>query len=156
MSKIFKLASSLLGIVAFFMMFVPQVIVNWASYPSESLGVAALTGGTSTYGVEFAGVGSGLAGYILVIIATVLILATAFLGFFKEHEVLDYIVLGIALILLLIGIILIFLIRKNFEGANPGLDPYSVSMGAGMIIAGIASIISLLAAGIALVMDIAQ
>lgn len=156
MSKIFKLASTLFGLVAFFMMFVPQVVVNWASFPSESLGVAALTGGASKYGIEFAGVGSGLAGYILVIIAAVLILATALLGFFKEHEVLDYIVLGIALILLLIGIILIFLIRKNFEGANPGLDPYSVSMGAGMIIAGIGAILCALSAGIALVLDIAQ
>lgn len=156
MSKIFKLASSLLGIIAFFMMFVPQVIVNW-SEGSETLGVKALTGGT--YGptaqlqTEFSGVGAGLAGYILVIVATVLILATALLEFFKEHEVLDYIVIGIALILLLIGIILIFLIRKNFSDINGGVD---ASMGAGMIIAGIASILSLLTAGIALVGDIAR
>lgn len=155
MSKIFKVASALLGVIAFIMMFIPQVIVNW-SVGSETLGFNALVGGTygpSELKTDFNGVGSGLAGYILVGVAALLIIATAFLTFFKEHEVLNYIALGAAIICLIIGIILIFLIRMNFSNSNGGID---TSMGAGMIIAGIAAIISVLTAGIALVLDIAQ
>ena len=153
MSKIFKLASSLLGVIAFFMMFVPQVIINWASDASETLTVGALVGTAGRNDTGLNGTGAGLAGYILVGVAALLILATALVGFFKEHEVLGYILLGAALICILIGLILIFLIRKNFSAANGGVD---TSMGVGVIIAGIASIISLLSAGIALVLDIAQ
>ena len=153
MSKIFKIVSSLLGLVAFFMMFVPQVIINWASDPAETLGVEALVGTSGRTGTGLVGTGAGLAGYILVIVAALLIIATAFLGFLKEHEVLNYIVLGVAILCILIGVILIFLIRKNFSSANGGVD---TSMGVGVIIAGIAAIVSGLTAGIALVMDIAQ
>ena len=153
MAKIFKLTSVLTGLVAFFMMFLPQVVVNFTS-GAETIGFKALTGGTyGPIGTEFNGVGAGLAGYILVGVAALLVLATAFVGFFKEHEVLDYIVLGIAVICMIIGIILIFLIRKNFSDVNGGID---TSMAFGMIIAGVAAIISGLTAVLSLVLDIAQ
>lgn len=160
MSKIFKIASAGLGVLAIIMMFLPQVIVHWADGTSDTLAVNAFFSGTfANAGTNYYSVGSGLAGYILVGVAALLVLACAFLDFFKDHDVMNYIALGAAIICALIGIILIFMIRRNFDSANAISaikDSAYVSMGAGAIIGGIAATLSGLSAGISLVIDIAK
>ncbi len=139
MSRIFKIVGGILGIVALFMMFLPQVSVHWVSDPVETIGLKALVGGEFVNGNDIFGAGSGLAGYILAGVGGLLLLVVSFVPFFKEHDVLKYIVTGIAVVCLIIAIIMIFLIRKSFDDLNAisaVKDGAVVFVGAGAMVGG--------------------
>ena len=158
MSKIIKVVAGAFGLIALFMMFLPQVSIHWnIGTANDTLGIAALVGGTYPHaGTEVTNpVGTGLAGYILAGVAGLLFLAVAFVPFFKEHDVLNYLVTGVAIICLIIAIIMLFLIRKNFADAN-GFESDMVYVGAGAIIGGSLASLAAAAGGLGLVVDLAK
>ena len=155
MSKIFKIAGGALALIAIFMMFLPQVSVEWAIFGKETIALPALVGGESKYAVDFNGVGSGLAGYILAGVGGLLLLAVAFVPFFKEHDVLNYLLTGVALVCLIVAIFLIFFIRKGFVDAN-GLASDKVFVGAGAMIGGSLASLGLAVGGLGLIVDFAK
>ena len=117
MKRILKLVSAVLAIVGVILMLATQVTVEWYSGAKEAIGIQALIGGTfkgDAKGVAFDGVSSGLAGYILLGVGALIIAITALVAIFREHDILSMVVTGIGVICIIIGVILIFLIRKNF------------------------------------------
>ena len=159
MSKMIKIGAGALGLLALFMMFLPQVVVHWPSLTGKQdwLFINALVGGTyQTAGTEITNpCYVGLAGYILAGVGGLLLLACAFVPFFKEHDVINYLVTGVALICLIIAIIMLFLIRKTFADAN-GFNSEEIYVGGGAIAGGALASIALAAGGLGLVMDFAK
>lgn len=153
-SKIFKVAGAGLGILAVIMMFLPQVVIHWNLGGTTTLGVSALVGGSYTkdIAVNYFGVGSGLAGYILVGVAALLFLACAFVAFFSEHDILNILAMAVGIILAIIGTVLLFMIRRNFAGAN-GFNSKEVYVGIGAILGGAFASLSGLAGLIGLSLD---
>ena len=155
MSKILKIVGGLFGLVGLFMMFLPQVVVH-LSTGQESLGIAALLGGTyPKAGTGFEGVGSGLAGYILIGVGGLLLVLCALLKFFQEHDVVNYITVGLAIICLIVGIIMIFLIRKGFADVN-GFNNDEIYVGVGAMIGGSLGALGIAFGGFGLILDFAK
>ena len=126
-----------MGLLAVIMMFLPQVVIHWNLGGTTTLGVTALVGGTYSkdIAVNYSGVGSGLAGYILIGVAALLFLACALVAFFSEHDILNILAMAVGIILAIVATILLFMIRKNFAGAN-GFNSKEVYVGVGAIIGG--------------------
>ena len=143
MKRIIKISSALLAIIGVVMMFFTQVTVVWSTGNKEALGIKALVGGGSKFAEGFYGVGAGLAGYILLGVGALIILVTALLAVFREHDILSAVVTGLGLAAIIVGVVLIFLIRKNFADLNGDLDPVYVGWGA-MVAGGLGSISALL------------
>lgn len=157
MKKYLKLVSALMAVVAVIMMFFTQVTVEWISGAKEVIGVSALVGGKFPHlGTTINGVGSGLAGYILVGVAALILLAAALVPYFNEHDILAAVVTGLAVILLIIGVIFLFLIRKNFASANGIANGAKVYVGWAAITAGCLGSVSALLGSIGVVMDVAN
>ena len=155
MKKSLKLFSALLALVGVVMMFFTQVTVKWYSGHSENIAIQALVGGKySTIGTQFNGVGTGLAGYILLGVGALILLLVALVPFFKEHDVLAMVVTGLALVCFIIGIVFLFLIRKNFADAN-GFESEKVFVGWAAIAAGSLGGLAILFGGVSLLFDLA-
>ena len=158
MSKMIKIGAGALGLIALFMMFLPQVVIHWPSnIPNDWLFINALVGGTyKTAQTEITNpCYVGLSGYILAGVGGLLLLAVAFVPFFKEHDVINYLVTGVAIICLIIAIIMLFLIRKTFADAN-GFLSEEVYVGGGAIAGGSLASIATAAGALGLVMDVAK
>ena len=155
MSKMFKIIAGALGLIGLFMMFLPQVVIKWNSFPQEYVGIQALVGGSTKYAVDIHPVYSGLAGYILLGVGGLLLLLCALLRFFQEHDVVNYIVTGAAIVCLIVGIIMIFLIRKTYMENNGELSATYI-VGVGAIIGGSLGGLSIAAGGLGLILDFAQ
>ena len=154
MKKYLKLVSAVLAIIGVIMMFFTQVSVKW-EYPghAESFGISALVGGTTKYGDVIENpVSAGLAGYILLGVAALILLVVALVPFFKEHEMLSAVVTGLAVVCAIVGCILIFLIRKNFADNN---GPFKECvMGWAMIAGGSVGALSALVGAVSIIFDI--
>ncbi len=156
MKRYLKFISVALALVAIIMMFFTQVVVKWGTgvgAHEEAIDFHALVGGTYKIGTSFNGVGSGLAGYILVGAGALVILLTVLVPYFKEHDVLSMVVTGMGVICIIIGTILIFLIRKNFADAN-GLLSKSVYVGWSAITAGSCASLSAAFGGLGMILDL--
>jgi len=156
MKKYLKLVSALLALIGLFLMFGTQVTVKWgASGHTESIGLWALAG---THSFKYAGdirsIGSGLAGYILLGVGALIMIAVALVPYFKDHDMLSMVVTGIAVICFIIGIILIFLIRKNFQDNNGISDPSVVYVGWAAITAGSLGSLAIASGALGMVLDL--
>ena len=155
MKRVLKLVSALFALIGCALMLGTQVVVKWGSNLKEAVGIKALVGGefTGQYskGIPFDGVSSGLAGYILLGAGAILVLLTILVPIFKEHDILSMVVTGLGVICFIIGIILIFLIRKNFA-ANVICD--TVYVGWGAIAAGSLGSLAILFGGIGMLLDL--
>lgn len=153
MKKYLKIISALLAVVGCLLMFGTQVVVKWATGVSDAIGVNALVDGEWQNIVgEFDGAYSGLAGYILLGCAALIFLLIAFTSI-KEHDILSVVLTGIAVIALIVGIILIFTIRKSFMDAN-GLLSKQVYVGWGAIAAGSCGSLAILSGLLSMVFDL--
>ena len=155
MKKYLKLVSAALAVIGVIMMFFKQVTITWnhAPFHKESIGLAALVGGDSKYAVSFNGASSGLAGYILLGVAAVILLVVALVPYFKEHDMLSAVVTGLAVVCAIVGTILVFLIRKNFSEAN-GDSFKSCIVGWAMIAGGSLGSLSALSGALSIIFDI--
>ena len=155
MKKYLKLVSAALAIIGTIMMFFTQVTITWnhAPYHKESLSLAALVGGKSQYAESFNGTSAGLAGYILLGVAAVILLIVALVPYFKEHDMLSAVVTGLAVVCAIVGLIMIFLIRKNFAEAN-GDSFKSCVVGWAMIAGGSLGSLSAIAGGASIIFDV--
>ena len=155
MKRYLKFASAALAIIGVILMFFNQVTVQWASKTKEMIDFHALVGGKYPHnGTQFNGVGSGLAGYILLGVGALLVLATVLVAFFREHDVLSTVVTGAGVVCMIIGIILIFLIRKNFADANIAGEA-KVYVGWAAIAAGSCGSLAALSGSLGMVLDLA-
>ena len=154
MKKYLKLLSALLALIGTFLMFGTQVAVKWAGGKLENIGIQALVGGKFRMGTEIRNIGSGLAGYILLGAAALILIIVALVPYFKEHDILSLTVTGLAIVCLIVGIILLFLIRKNFADANGMVDPVTVYVGWGAIAAGSLGGLSILFGGLGMILDL--
>ena len=153
MKRILKVVSAVLALIGVVMMFFTQVTIKWFSGHQESIAIKALVGGTYKSGTEFSGVGSGLAGYILLGVGALIILVTALLAVFREHDILSAVVTGFGLVAIIVGVVLLFLIRKSFADANGPFQ--TVYVGWGAIAAGSLGSLSAFFGLIAFFMDLA-
>ncbi len=154
MKKYLKLVSAALAVIGVIMMFFTQVSVKWA-YPghSESFAISALVGGSTKYGDVIKNpVSSGLAGYILLGVAALILLIVALVPYFKEHDMLSAVVTGLAVVCAIVGVILIFLIRKNFADNNGPFKECVV--GWAMIAGGSLGSLSALAGATSIIFDV--
>lgn len=158
MKKYLKLVSAALAVIAVVLMFFTQVTVKWTSGHTESIGIQALVGGTYSSewvkGVSFSGTGAGLAGYILLGVGALILLLAALVPYFKEHDVLGAVVTGLAVICLIVGVFLVFFIRKNFANTN-GYESDAVYVGWAAITAGSLGSISALFGALGVALDVA-
>ena len=158
MSKMFKIIAGALGLIGLFMMFLPQVSLHLQSGVNQTVGVGAFFGGTIGSGAETTDINTikaGFAGYILLGVGGLLLLLCGLLRFFQEHDVVNYIATGVALICLIVGIVMIFLIRKDFMETN-GLLSKEVYVGIGAMIGGSLGGLSIAVGGLGLILDFAK
>ena len=157
MSKIIKVVAGAFGLIALFMMFLPQVVLQIGGVSNkETLNIAALVGGSYSWGTEITNpVYSGLVGYILVGVGGLLILLCGLLPFFNEHDILNYIVTALGIICIIVGVIMIFLIRKTFMDNN-GFMSKEVLVGFGAMIGGGVGSLAGAVGGLGLVLDFAK
>lgn len=156
MSKILKTISAILGAIAVVMMFLPQVAVHWTDGVVSTLGVQALFGGQyPANGLDFTGATSGFVGYMLILGGILLVLACGFLAFFKEHDIMNILVMIIGIVLLIVGTVLLFTIRYSYVEAN-GFLSEQVYVGAGAIAGGSLAALSALTATLGLLFDFAK
>lgn len=155
MSKILKTISAILGAIAVVMMFLPQVTVHLTD-GVNTLGVQALFGGQySANGLDFTGATSGFVGYMLILGGILLVLACGFLAFFKEHDIMNILVMIIGIVLLIVGTVLLFTIRYSYVETN-GFLSEQVYVGAGAIAGGSLAALSALTATLGLLFDFAK
>ena len=154
MKRYLKLGSAVLALIGVIMMFFTQVTVKFNSGTTERIAIKALVGGDYSFGTTFNGVGSGLAGYILLGAGALIIIASALVPYFKEHEMLSMTVTGLGVICLIIGLILIFLIRKNFVSANGFGDTPVVYVGWAAITAGSLASVAALGGILGMILDL--
>ena len=158
MKKYLKFASVIFGVIATALMAGAQAVIEWFSGKQDTLYFNALVGGkySSDFnpGVKFdaAGNGSGLAGYILVGVGTIIVLLTVLIPLFKEHDVLSAVVTGIGVICMIVGTVLIFLIRKSIDDATVCKTVY---VGWGAIAAGSCASLAAASGALGVVFDIA-
>ena len=157
MKKYLKLVSAALAIIGTIMMFFTQVTITWnhAPYHKESLSLAALVGGKSQYAESFNGTSAGLAGYILLGVAAVILLIVSLFPYFKEHDILSAVVTGIGVIAIIIGVFFLFFLRKNFMNTN-GLNSKDVLVGWGAIAGGSLGSLAAAAGTLSVILDIAE
>ena len=156
MKKYLKLVAAVMALIGVVMMFFTQVVVKWTAWDPESIGLKALIGtGEFAHAGEINTVASGFAGYILLGSAALILLVVALVPYFKEHDILSAVVTGIAVIALIVGTILIFLIRKNFADAN-GMESEYVYVGWAAIVAGSLGSLSAATGALAIVLDLAN
>ena len=153
MKKYLKLFAAILAVIGVVMMFLPQVTIQWYDGRKVTYAIEALVGkgNPEDYG-GFAGVGTGLAGYILLGVAAVILLVVALVPYFKEHDMLSAVVTGLAVVCAIVGIILIFLIRKNFAENNGPFKECVV--GWAMIAGGSLGSLSALAGATSIIFDV--
>ena len=155
MKKYLKFIGAALALVAVIMMFFNQVTVEWASKTKDFLNIQALVGGkypsldTDIHQPCW----TGLAGYILLGVAALILLVVALVPYFKEHDILSVVVTGVAAICLIIGIIFLFLIRKNFADGN-GFESSKVYVGWAAIAAGSLGGLAIIPTGLSMVLDL--
>lgn len=158
MKRIFKVSAALLALIGTFLMFGAQAVVKLFTNKMMTVGIEALVGGKYNFGsAELSGdvtnpVNSGLAGYILLGVAALLLFIVALVPYFKEHDMLSMVITGLAVVCLIVGIILIFLIRKNFADNN--FVNNTVYVGWGAIAAGSLGGLAILSAGLGMIMDL--
>ncbi len=152
MKKYLKLVSAVLAVIGVIMMFFTQVSFTTYYGHSESLALKALIGGSSEYLISINPVSSGLAGYILLGVAALIILVVALVPYFKEHDMLSAVVTGLAVVCAIVGCILIFLIRKNFADNNGPFKECIV--GWAMIAGGSVGALSALVGAVSIIFDI--
>ena len=158
MSKIFKTASAVLGLIAVFMMFIPQVCIHWTDGGQSLIGVQAFFGGnySGAYADSaFTAAPSGFVGYMLILGGILLVLACAFLAFFKEHDIMNILVMIVAIILIIVGVVLLFTIRYSFMETN-GFLSEQVYVGGGAIAGGSLAALSAATATLGLLLDFAK
>ena len=156
MKKYLKLVAAVMALIGVVMMFFTQAVVKWTAYPMENVAIRAIvSGGEFKYAGEIYSVASGLAGYILLGSAALILLVVALVPYFKEHDILSAVVTGIAVIALIVGTVLLFLIRKNFAEAN-GLNSEQVYVGWAAIVAGSLGSLSAATGALAVVLDLAN
>ena len=154
MKKYLKLIAAILAVVGVVMMFLPQVTIEWFSGTKETFAIQALVGGTyKTTSGHFDGVGTGLAGYILLGSGALILLLAALVPYFKEHDILSAVVTGAAVVCLIIGVVFIFLIRKNFADASAYKTVY---VGWAAMVAGGCGSLAALFGGLGLIFDLAD
>ena len=152
MKRYLKLVSALLALIGVFLMFATQVTVKWFSGHQEAIGIKALVGGSYKIGTQFNGVSSGLAGYILLGVGAVVFLIVALVPYFKEHDMLSMVVTGLGVVCVIIGVIMLFLVRKSFSDANGPFE--AVYVGWGAIAAGSLGSIAALGGILGMIMDL--
>ena len=152
MKRYLKLVSGLLALIGVFLMFATQVTVKWFSGHTEAIGVQALVGGNYKIGTSFSGISAGLAGYILLGVGALFILLSALVPYFKEHDMLSMVVTGLGVVCIIVGVILIFLIRKNFADNNGPFD--TVYVGWGAIAAGSLGSLAAFGGALGMIMDL--
>ena len=146
LSVILKLAAALFAIVAFVMMFPKQILVD-------------LGGSSITYGIgDITFINGGIVvGYILAIVAAIVIIVGSIFEF--KNKMVNLIVLGVGAVLVLVGTIMIFCVPSMISGAVENCEPSGatelavalaiaggkVSASAGPVIGGICGIVSVLA-----------
>ena len=156
MKKYLKLVAAVMALIGVVMMFFTQAVVKWTAWDPENIGLKALIGsGEFEHAGEINTVASGFAGYILLGSAALILLVVALVPYFKEHDILSAVVTGIAVIALIVGTVLIFLIRKNFADAN-GMDSGIVYVGWAAIVAGSLGSLSAATGALAVVLDLAN
>ena len=155
MKKYLKFIAAALALIGLFMMFGTQGTFKWSPFGTEEvLGIQALVGGTYKIGTKIESpVYSGLAGYILLGSAALVLLVVALVPYFKEHDILSVVVTGVAAICLIIGIIFLFLIRKNFADGN-GFESSKVYVGWAAIAAGSLGGLAISPTGLSMVLDL--
>lgn len=155
MKKYLKLVSAALAIIGVVMMFFTQVTVEMPQVGKVNIGIKALVGGEYAQEMSCNGVGSGLAGYILLGVGALIMLAVALVPYFKEHDMLSAVVTGLAVICVIVGLILLFLIRKHFEAANGmGGGNGTVYVGWAAIAAGSLGGLSTIAGALSIIFDV--
>ena len=154
MKKYLKLLSALLALIGVFLMFGTQVAYKWNTGKLENIGIQALVGGKFQMGTDIRAVGSGLAGYILLGAAALILIVVALVPYFKEHDILSMVVTGLAIVCLIVGIILIFLVRKNFSDSNPVFGAGKVYVGWGAIAAGSLGGLAIAFGGLGMILDL--
>ena len=157
MKRIFKVSAAIFALIGTFLMFATQAVVKWGSGKLINIGIEGLVGGNykviGNVDGEIANpVNSGLAGYILLGVAALLLLIAALVPYFKEHDMLSMVVTGLAVVCLIVGIILIFLIRKNIADNN--FPTSTVYVGWGAIAAGSLGGLAILGGGLGMIMDL--
>ena len=137
MKKYLRLAAGALAIIAVFMMFFTQVAIKWSTGTMENIGIQALLGGTYKMGTEIKNpVVSGFVGYILLGVGGIIILLCALLPYIKNHDVLSMVLTGIGVVIIIVGIILIFLIRRNFANQVAPVPDGNTYVGWGAMVGG--------------------
>ena len=137
MKKYLRLISGAIAIIAVFMMFLPQVMIKWSDGTTETYGIQTLLGGLKKIGTTIENpVVSGFVGYILVGVGGLIILLCALVPYIKNHDVLSMVVTGLGIIILIVGIILIFLIRRNFANNCPAVPNDNTYVGWGAMVGG--------------------
>ena len=164
MKKYLRIIGGALLILAVFMMFLPQVCAQWTGLNGKTenqfIGIYALLKGCEwgpKGGVKSTctPVVSGFVAYMLVAAAGLLVLVCAFVPYIKEHDVLSMVITGFAVVLAIVGIILIFLIRKNFATANGTLNS-QIYVGFGAMIGGGLASLGAAASGAGIVFDLLE
>lgn len=160
MKKYLRLISGAIAILAIFMMFLPQVLLK---YPStghlESIGVKALLGGNYAYtGTKIEHpVVSGFVGYLLLGVGGIIILLCALVPYIKNHDVLSMVITGLGVVVIIVGIILIFLIRRNFVNTVPSPVPdKNTYVGWGAMVGGSLGSVAGLGGILAIVFDLLE
>lgn len=154
MKKYLKLIAAILAVVGVVMMFLPQVTIELFDGKKITYAIEALVGKGDPYEYGgFAGVATGLAGYILLGVGALILLLAALVPYFKEHDILSAVVTGAAVICLIIGTVFIFLIRKNFD--NGGVYK-TVYVGWAAMVAGGCGSLAALFGGLGLIFDLAD
>ena len=137
MKKYLRLAAGALAIIAVFMMFFTQVAIKWSTGTWENIGVQALLGGTYKMGTEIKNpVVSGFVGYILLGVGGIIILLCALVPYIKNHDVLSMVLTGLGVVIIIVGIILIFLIRRNFANQVAPVADENTYVGWGAMVGG--------------------
>ena len=154
MRKYLKFASAGLAIIGLIMMFFTQITVKWSEYGhTESFGLKALVGGSTKYAANIDGVTSGLVGYILLGVGALLVLLTALVAYFAEHEILSSVVTGAGVICMIVGTILIFLIRKN---ATDIIEAETIFVGWGAMVGGSLGSLGAATGVLSVILDLAK
>lgn len=162
MKRILKFVAAILAIVAVFLIFAPQVVVEWSDGAKQVITYNAVIPGTHDassikYGVNYSGVPTGLAGYIMLAVGALIILAVALVPVFKNHGILAAVVTGFAVILLIIATFFMFFLRKNFMNQEfNGMDTEKVFVGWGAIAAGSLGSLAAATGALSVVLDIAE
>ena len=103
----------------------------------ENIGIQALLGGPYKMGTEIKNpVVSGFVGYILLGVGGIIILLCALVPYIKNHDVLSMVLTGLGVVIIIVGIILIFLISRNFANQVAPVADENTYVGWGAMVGG--------------------